>query len=125
MAGDDFSGTGSNRAVHLHRRRSDNASVELVAASAFRMAAGHFLAGVRIVGALPDFIWRSEWPRIWPLQFSAAHVGALRSDDARGAREIPPGRALALGRRRGANRWNERADLIDPSQRFAMARWSN
>src|SRR5271154_2629546 len=114
MAGDYFSGADSNRAFHSDRRRTDNASVELAAAAAVRMAAGHLLAGFRIAGALPDFIRGREWPRLWPLQFPPAHLRALRSDDARRAREIPPGRALALGRRRSANRRNERAHLMDP-----------
>src|SRR5215471_7462655 len=49
-------------AVSLYRRRSSDASVELAATAAVRMAHADVLAGVGIAGAVPDsFRWTRSW----------------------------------------------------------------
>ena len=79
------------RDVHLDRRRSGAASVELAAAGVVRMAANHLLAGSRTAGSLPDPV-RRLWSWWLPsLQFSAANGRALGADDARGAGKIRRG----------------------------------
>src|SRR5437868_1263090 len=47
-----------DRAVHVHRRRSRAAPLELVVAATFRLARDYVLAGARHAGALPDPVWR-------------------------------------------------------------------
>src|SRR5215469_4403138 len=78
-------------AISLRWRRSCDASVELAAAAAIRLADADILAGAWTAGALPDSFrrtrpsWRTrrETPLGWPLQ----------TNDARRAREIPAGNA--------------------------------
>src|SRR5580692_5342573 len=116
----DFSGpTSATRdpAFHLDWRRTGDASVELAAAHAVRMAANYRLASDRTAGPLPDSVRRLERRRSWPaLQNAAAngraHGRALGEDDARGAREVPPELALSLQRLCSANQRTQGVGLI-------------
>ena len=94
-----------NRGVHRDRRRSGDAVVELAAAGGVRVPADYLLAGDRAAGSVPDSVRRPWRPRLaWPQ--SEADVRTLGEDDARRAREAPPGYALALRRLWRAERRN-------------------
>src|SRR5882724_3001461 len=96
----DFSGptsATSDGAFHLAWRRTCHASLELAAADAVRMAANYLLAGYRTAGSLPDSVRKLEWRRS-SLQIRAENGRALGTDDARGAREVPPEYALTWRR---------------------------
>src|ERR1700674_5043544 len=72
--------------------------VELADAGAFWFAVDHLLAGAGAAGALQDSIRRISPPRRPGDALAAPHDGTLGTDDARGARKIPPGDARALRR---------------------------
>src|ERR1700730_12459240 len=110
----NFSGPTGYRDFHRAWRRTRAAPVELAAADVVRMAANYLLAGSRTAGSLPDSVWRLWWSWLSSLQFSAANGRALGADDARGAREVPPGDALTLQRLWSANQRNQRACLMVP-----------
>src|ERR1700676_981947 len=107
----DFPGPAAGRDFHRDWRRSGAASMELAAAGVVRMAANYLLAGCRTAGSLPDSVWRQRWARLSSLQFSEANVRALGTDDARGAREVPPGHALTVRGLWSARRWNQGGGL--------------
>src|SRR5580693_9169989 len=101
-----ISGT-RNGAFCLAWWRAGHASLELAAAFAVRMAANYLLASLRTAGSVPDTVrWlgRSSW---LSLQYAAAnfptHGRALGTDDAGGAREVPPELALTLRRLSSTN----------------------
>src|SRR5450759_4668071 len=99
-------------------RRIGDAVVELAAAAVVRMAANHLLAGSRTAGSVPDPVWRPGQFWLSRLQFPAANGRALGADDARGAREVPPGYALTLRRlwraRQRTRQRNRGAGLMAP-----------
>src|SRR5882724_4980804 len=97
--GGDF----GNSAIRIPRRRAGAAPVEWAAASAFRMAADHLLAGSWPSGAVPDSLRRIWTPRFRPSQFRPSHgkedERALWKHDSRGAGELPASDARTLGLR--------------------------
>src|SRR5690349_2396185 len=100
------SGTGG---VRLPRGPDRDASVELAAATAVRLAHPYLLASTRPVGALPDLVrglgrlWRwkrayaSSHERTYGRAHGRTHERALGKDDARGTRKVPPGASWMLG----------------------------
>src|ERR1700722_6554351 len=107
----DFPGPAAGRHFYRYWRRSSAASMELTAAGVVRMAANYLLAGRRTAGSLPDSLRRQRRGRVSSLQFSEANVRALETDDARGAREVPPGDALTLRRLWSARQWDQGVGL--------------
>src|SRR6266496_6051007 len=74
---DDNSATGDpgDGDLHLYRRRSGYAFVELAGANVIRVAANYLLAGDRIAGSLPNSV-RRLWPWWrWASQFASANGG--------------------------------------------------
>src|SRR5207244_13639910 len=76
--------------LRRNRRRTGYASGELESADVVRIAANYLLAGCRTAGSVPDSVRRRYWSLLSSLQFSAANGRTLATDDARGARQVPP-----------------------------------
>src|SRR5258708_7203028 len=92
-------GDSGNPRIHIHRRPTGDAVVELAAANALRLAPDYLLASPRTPGALPHPLRRTGRARTFrPPQFPAPHGRALGTHDARGAREVPPELARSLRR---------------------------
>src|SRR5712692_3039296 len=97
-------GDSRDSAIHLHRRRSREAIVELAGAAALRLAPDHLLAGVWTSGAVPDplrRIWMApfrslEFPRSHGRSHGRSRGRALGSHDAGGPGTIPATRARTL-----------------------------
>ena len=97
----DSAGDSGDSAICLHRRRARDASVELAAAAALRLAPDYFLASAWASGAVPDSVWRTWTARFRSLQCSPSHAyeRALRKHDSGGAGTIPARHARRLGLR--------------------------
>src|SRR5437764_3180846 len=67
---DRSAGHPGDPALCLHWRRNSDASVELAAAGAVRMAANYLLAGCGTAGSVPHSVRRRCWPGLSSLQFS-------------------------------------------------------
>src|SRR5271165_3388578 len=94
---DRAAGDYRNPAVYLRGRRSGDASVELAAASALRLADAWLLAGSGIAGAVPDSVRRAA-PRRTGRAWRRPMARALPEYESGGAGEIPEsdGRGLQL-----------------------------
>src|ERR1043166_379357 len=107
---DGPAGNSGNGGVRLPRGADCDASVELAAATAVRLAHTHLLASTRPVGALPDLVrWlgrlcrrkracASSHERKSGGAYGGTHERAVGKDDARGTRKVPPGASWLLGR---------------------------
>src|SRR5437899_2608555 len=93
MVLDCATGDCSDSAIYLRGRRGSDASVELAAAAAVRMANARLLASARITGPVPDSVRRTRRARPRP---QAPLARPLQEDDPRGARKIPPSDARRL-----------------------------
>src|SRR5437870_4436718 len=119
-------GAPGNGGIRHHRRRHSDALVELAGAGVVRITANCVLAGARSTRVVPDSVWRLWlWWRL-SSQFASpngrantrasarANVRTLGTDDAGGAREIPPGhgRRLRLRALQPREQRNESPELI-------------
>src|SRR4029077_5961714 len=93
MVLDCAAGDCSNSTVYLCRRRSGDASVELAAAAAVRLANARLLASPGITGPVPDFVRRTRRARSRP---QAPLAGPLQEDDSGGGGKIPPSHGRRL-----------------------------
>jgi|SRR5579864_815633 len=95
MVLDCTAGDCSDSAIYLRRRRNGDASVELAAAAAVRMANPRLLAGAGTACAVPSIVRRTGRPRP---RTQAPLARPLQEDDAGRAGKIPPsnGRRLRL-----------------------------
>src|SRR5215831_16126363 len=86
---------GSNHrdsAFYLHRWRGGDASVELAATAAVRMANADVLAGARLAGFVSGSLRRTGRPRRSRRSGSEAPLGPpLQEDDSRRAGEVQAG----------------------------------
>src|SRR5258708_961036 len=90
-------GDSGNPRIHIHRRPTGDAVVELAAANALRLAPDYLLASPRTPGSLPHPLRRTGRARTFrPPQFPQSHERALREHDARRAGTIPATHARTL-----------------------------
>lgn len=105
--------------IRLHWRSAGDASLELAAAVAVRMAANYFLAGARTAAALPNSVWRAwhAWlSSFWhAFQDAPANGRAVGADDAGRTRKSP--RTLEALRIRAAR---GQADGVSASDWLAL-----
>jgi len=87
MVLDCTAGNYRDPAIRVRRRRSGDASMELAAAAAFRLAHADLLASAGIVGSLPDSV-RPSRGTSWTRSRSSLER-SLQKDDARGTGKIP------------------------------------
>src|SRR5207302_5863015 len=111
---DSAAGELRNDTIHLHGRRAGDASMELAAATAVRLAPNYLLAGARTVAALPDPVrglgrfrgrkraHASSHERTHGGKNGGAHEGTVGKDDPGGTRKIPPRPWRLLGPRGAA-----------------------
>src|ERR1700752_3059673 len=95
MVLDCAAGDCGDSAIYLRGRRGGDASVELAAAAAVRMANARLLASPGITGPVPDFVRRAGRPRPRP---PAPLARPLQEDDPGRAGEIPPSDGRRLRR---------------------------
>src|SRR5271157_1407575 len=89
-------GDSGDSALYRYRWGTGDASMELAAAAAFRLAPDHLLASAWNSDTVPDPLRPDGRPRVLPLQLSPSHGRALGTHDTRGAGAIPARHAQSL-----------------------------